>query len=181
MTLKVEGDFKQLEQWKKLFTEGDKALDLTSRAMAEELLQLTFERFRAETDPYGKRWKAKKRSDGRKVLSGKTSRLKDGWHIVRADRHGWLIAPSVDYALPHQTGSLKGRGKKKRLARRAMVPYKGLPRAYRIALEESAQDALLVVFTGSGARIPSGLTRRFSIRTLVRRVVKQTVGAAANG
>jgi len=172
--------FKALAEWERVFQDGEKAVSLASRAMAEEMLDLTFERFRVETDPYGKRWKPKQRPDGRKTLSGKTSRLKRGWHIVRADHGGWIIAPSVDHALPHQA-PLRGPGGRLKRPRRMMVPdaKRGLPRAYRAALQEAGTDALHIHFAGGGSLIPNTLTRRFNIRAIVRRVVKQSV--AGNG
>jgi hypothetical protein len=177
-----------MEGWRKLFEDADQALELASRSMAEEMLQLTFERFRSETDPYRRRWKPKKRPDGRKTLSGKTSRLKDGWHIVRCDRGGWMIAPSVAYAAPHQKPLRKG------YPRRMMVPdsARGMPRAYSAALQEAAQDALAIHYTPrpgrtpdrrGGSVIPQSLSRRFSVRALARRMVRaiSNGGQAANG
>jgi phage gpG-like protein len=182
--LKVEGDgAKVIAEWQKIFEDGDKAMTVVSRAMAEEMLGLTLERFRVETDPYGKRWKPKQRSDGRKTLSGKTSRLKNGWHIVRCDGSGWTIAPSVAYAAYHQAGT-------KRMVRRMMVPdaARGLPRAYKKTLQEAAVDALKVSFTptkkrtsaGGSSLIPQSLSRRFSIRAIARRMVS-AVGQAGSG
>ena len=188
--LKVEGDgAKVIADWRKTFDDGDESMRLASRAMAEEMLQLTFERFRRETDPYGKRWKPKQRKDGRKTLSGKTSRLKNGWHIARCDGGGWMIAPSVDYAAPHQKPKRAG------YPRRMMVPdsARGMPRAYSAALEEAAKDALAIHYNpsrkgskanrGGGSLIPRSLSRRFSVRAIARRMVRaiSSGGSAANG
>ncbi|HMI91566.1 MAG TPA: hypothetical protein VK509_09400 [Polyangiales bacterium] len=181
--LKIEGDgAKVVAEWRKLFDDGDDALKLASRAMAEEMLGLTVERFRIESDPYGRRWKPKQRPDGRKTLSGKTSRLKNGWHIVRCDGSGWMIAPSVGYAVFHQDGT-------RRMVRRMMVPNAAMPRAYQKALQEAAVDALKVSFTptkqrsatGGGSLIPQSLSRRFSIRAIARRMVSAVRQAGSGG
>jgi hypothetical protein len=190
-TLKVEGDgAKVVAEWQKIFEDGDKAMTVVSRAMAEEMLGLTLERFRVETDPYGKRWKPKQRSDGRKTLSGKTSRLKNGWHIVRCDGSGWMIAPSVGYAAAHQKPLTNPDTGKPYRPRRMMVPdgERGLPRAYQKTLQEAAVDALKVSFTptkkrtsaGGSSLIPQSLSRRFSIRAIARRMVS-AVGQAGSG
>jgi phage gpG-like protein len=204
--LTATGDFGVVEGWRKLFEDGDEALRLASRSMAEEMLQLTFERFRAENDPYGRRWKPKKRPDGRKTLSGKTSRLKNGWHIVRFGLDGWMIAPSVEYAAYHQKPGTKtvavhpsrrvqGRSlsdiartlgitlteDRTTRPRRMMVPdaERGLPREYQKAMEASAQDALSIYFDGGGSLIPK-TSARFSVRDLARRIVRKAL-VAANG
>lgn len=187
--LKVEGNgARVIADWRKIFEDSDESMRMASRAMAEEMLGLTFERFRAETDPYGKRWKPKKRRDGRKTLSGKTSRLKGGWHIVRCDGGGWMIAPSVAYAAPHQKPGVNPATGSPYRPRRMMVPDSalGLPAEYDKALEEAAVDALRIKFTpkpgrtpdrGGGSVIPQSLTRRFSVRALARRLVSAVKNA----
>jgi hypothetical protein len=186
----VEGNGAEvLAGWRKIFDDGDKAVSLASRAMAEEMLGLTFERFRVESDPYGRRWKPKKRRDGRKVLSGKTSRLKGGWHIVRCDGSGWMIAPSVAYAAPHQKPNTNPATGKPYRPRRMMVPDMalGMPRKYAKVLEEAAQDALSIHFTpskkaraaGGGSVIPQSLSRRFSVREIARRMVRAVRNAGS--
>lgn len=204
--LEVSGNgFKVIADWRKLFDDGEAAVSLASRAMAEEMLDMTRERFRVETDPYGRRWKRKKRPDGRKVLSGKTSRLKGGWHIVRCDNGGWMIAPSVEYAAYHQkpgsrtmkvsmTRRVQGRSineiartlginlTEEVLARprRMMVPdnERGLPLPYQRALTEATQDALTVHFAGGGRSVPHSINVPFSIRAIARRMVRAAVAGS---
>lgn len=95
-------DPKSIEALKRMLERPDAILDLVSTSLAEESIGLIKDGFRTETDPYGQKWKPKKRPDGRKTLSGKTSRLKGGWKIVRQDRHEVRVSPSVNYAAAHQ-------------------------------------------------------------------------------
>jgi hypothetical protein len=148
-------------------------------AMAEEIINLIKEGFVVERDPYGVPWKPKKKPDGRKVLSGETGRLKTGWHPVRLDKGGFTVAPSVDYAAPHQAPR-RGRSGLKR-PRRRMVPSgdRGLPRRWRKAMQEVAVGSMAVYFGGHGAGRSLGpvsariaaLKRRMSVRALLRRAV----------
>lgn len=98
----AERNMKAIEDLKRKLSKPEAIMDLVATSLAEESLGLIKDGHRTETDPYGQKWAPKKRPDGRKVLSGKTSRLKTGWHIKRVTRDGILIAPSVDYAVYHQ-------------------------------------------------------------------------------
>ena len=114
---------------------------------AEEGIDLTKQAFVKETDPYGKRWKKRKRETkqtrGRKVLSGKTSRLKGGWHVSRVSADGWQMSSSVDYALPHQ------RPKRGRRPQRAMVPLTGrFPKRWKRPMNDAASDAITDFLVG---------------------------------
>lgn len=126
-----------LERLIKKLNNPGRARRAVSVALAEASIDRIKQGFRTEKDPYGKRWKPKVREDGRKVLSGPTGRLKGGWHRVRADEDGFVVAPSVAYAAYHQRGNA-------RLPRRMMVPSddKGLPRAWRRDFEQAAADVL---------------------------------------
>lgn len=128
-------DFAKLEHWTRLFNSGHVLTSATNNAMAEEMVGLIKDGFRTETDPYGKKWKPKKKPDGRKTLSGKTSRLKGGWHVKRKSDSSFTVAPSVDYATPHQTGAPS-----RNLVPRRMVPTqsRGLPGKWSKAFKEVA-------------------------------------------
>lgn len=179
----VTGDFGKLEAFEKLLDSGDAMLPPMSRAMAEEVIDLTKQRFREERDPYGQPWAPKKRPDGRKVLSGPTSRLKGGWHVKEADGGGFTIAPSVAYAAPHQAPRRSPITGLLRRQRRRMVPdaAQGLPESYAEALEEVALEAFKQWFrtaTGGGggggranfvARKIAAARRRLNIRQIIRR------------
>lgn len=185
---------KQLEQLQKLLEHPERILDAVSGSVAEEALNLIAEGFRKEADPFGRKWAAKKFPDGRKVLSGKTNRLKSGWHITRQTRDRIVIAPAVDYAEVHQGGSGIHGPKKKRIEAknakalrfpgprgkavfaksvegvvpRKMVPdeNEGLPPAWEKRLNEAATDAFADILGGDGRRV-SGLRRRLGIDALV--------------
>ena len=136
--MRFTGDFHKLKEWEALFKTAPELMGPLSQDAAEETLLLVQETFRRQSDPYGIRWPPKKRSDGRAVLTGKTSRLRSGWHIERRGKFAWAIAPSVKYAAAHQdprprSGWGKRPGSMTQLPRRAMVPYRGLPDEWREA------------------------------------------------
>lgn len=59
--------------------------------------------FTAQSDPYGKRWAPKKEPDGRRVLTGKTRKLRND--ISRANTtRGFRIHARAPYASFHQDG-----------------------------------------------------------------------------
>ena len=135
-------------------------LDVISKTQAEEALNLVRDGFRNETDPYGTAWEPKQAADGRKTLSGPTSRLKGGWHVVSAGPTGFQIAPSVKYAAPHQKPKTKPGGGLKR-PRRMMVPDAdlGLPKSWADAFEQIAEDALDSVLSNA-FKLPDLFVRR---------------------
>lgn len=137
----VKGDFKKLQNWGALLKSGDAMVEATSQAMAEATIALIAEGFNDERDPYGKAWKAKKHDDGRKVLHGETTRLRNGWHVVRVNKHGFSVHPSVLYAAFHQTGTRK-------MDARMMVPSKsrGMPREWKETFVEVAQETFRETF-----------------------------------
>lgn len=131
MSLTITGDFAKLSEWQKTIETTPSVLADISRIGAEELLDLVQQGFDAESNPYGDRWKPKKRDDGRAILVGKTARLRRGWHTKKSDKGGFTIAPSVSYAAFHQRGT-------KRMSKRMMVPQRssGLPPKWKQALIE---------------------------------------------
>lgn len=177
--ISISGDFGKLKNWQKLFGEGDAVLKPMSSAMAERVIGLIQEGFVTETDPYGVPWAPKKNPDGRKVLSGETGRLKTGWHAAALDGGGFTVAPSVDYAAPHQAPK-RGPGGRLKRPRRRMVPSgdRGLPQRWRKAMAETATAAMVVYFGGGGggglgpvaSRI-AALKRRFSAKGLLRSAI----------
>ncbi len=101
------GDFRELERWAKQVEQAGKTKILVelNKVLAEEVIDLVAEGFSRQTDPYGKRWKGKAIPDGRAVLTGRTSRLRNGWKRSRLSAAGFTITPSVRYAGYHQTGT----------------------------------------------------------------------------
>lgn len=146
-----------------------------SKNMAEETVNLIADGFNSQTDPYGKKWKDKKKPDGRKTLSGKTGDLKTGWHPVEVTEGGFTVAPSVDYAAPHQSPR---DGKR---PRRMMIPdkKKGLPTKWKEVYGEIATETLKAHFARSSAGSMGfvtaklvGLKRRFSADALLRKMIR---------
>ncbi len=173
------GGDKKLDAWREAMRTAPKALGSVSRNGAEEIVGLIKDEFRTESDPYGKPWKPKKVPDGRKVLSGKTSNLKGGWHVTKANDHGFTVAPFVDYAAPHQTGTRRG------LPKRPMVPDRGLPKKWSAALKETAIEVYAAHFAKAGSggsgglgSITSKLTSlgRFNIRSLFTSALRRVSG-----
>lgn len=150
MAVTLKGDFAELKTITERIAAVDSLMRSASKAMAEESIDLIKEGFRTETDPYGKRWKPKLAADGRKTLSGKTSRLKGGFRQSMVSASGFEIsAASVEYADYHQDPRKGANGRLKR-PRRMMVPSvkKGLPRSWAVAFEEVAADALEAHYGG---------------------------------
>lgn len=168
-------------------------LDLVATSLAEEAIGLIKDGFRTQTNPYGEPWAPKVFPDGRGVLSGKTSRLKSGWKVVRQDAEEVRVSPSVEYARYHQQGTgIYGprkreiRPTKARALRiptpdgpifrksvrgapqRLMVPTedRGLPSRWSEQLNEAATDAFAAIFGGDGRRV-AGLRRRLGVKSLI--------------
>ena len=141
-------------------------LAAASSSLAEECIGLIKDGFRTETDPYGRKWAPKQRPDGRKVLSGKTGRLKGGWKVSKQDQHEVAVTPSVDYAEHHQNPRRNAQGRLKR-PKRMMVPEyeRGLPLRWKRQLREAANDAIAEFFNGHEAGL-----RQLGRLTLVGRV-----------
>lgn len=187
-------DMREFEELRKVLSDPGSVLDSVSASLAEEAVGLIQEGFRTETDPYGRRWKPKAIADGRKTLSGRTNRLKSGWHVTRQTRDEFTIAPAVEYAEYHQEGTGIHGPKKRRIEprtakalrfpgpggkpifaksvagvpQRMMVPSElmGLPPAWEERFNEAATDALAESFRGDGAQV-SRLRKRLGIDALV--------------
>lgn len=143
-----------LKKLQRMLDDPQRLMSAISGSLAEETVNMIKDGFRAETDPYGDRWKPKKYPDGRKTLSGPTSRLKTGWHIKAQNGSGFVVAPAVGYAAAHQDPGRTGDGKLRR-PRRMMVPSaeRGLPEHWARAYGEVTIDALRVLLAGSSADI----------------------------
>ena len=112
-----------------------------SRQLAEETLDRVKDGFRREANPYGEPWDEKKVPDGRKVLSGKTGRLKQ-YHVKALSDTSFTVGPIVDYGRYHQSGI-------RRMPARKMVPEspRGLPKDWERDFEEIVADVLDEHFT----------------------------------
>lgn len=138
----------QLKQLEKLTKDVKPLLRAVSINQAEEAIDLIKQGFNAETDPYGDRWRRRKRENrrtrGRRVLSGETNSLKSGWKVVQVRADGFIVSASVEYALPHQSPRRGGPGGGLKRPRRMMIPSekRGLPRTWNKALQATARDAM---------------------------------------
>jgi hypothetical protein len=181
MRFQVAGDRKRLQEWQKALDSAPKLLQAMSRDMAEEAVGLIRDGFRSQINPYGKAWQPKKRDDGRAILTGKTSNLRTGWHVTRATRGGFTVAPSVRYAIHHQFGAPRAG-----IPQRMMVPTGRLPSSWAAAFRESNQEFLAAHFGGTRKPIGKGprfitakiggLKYRFNTAALLRKLMKKVAG-----
>ncbi len=151
---------KQVDEWADLIEHAGELIPVVLKSVGQEVIGLIKDGFRKEKDPYGRLWKRPKaRPDGRKILSGKTSRLKGGWHVSKETRTTLTISPSVDYASHHQAPRRGKTGKLKR-PRRMMVPIesKGLPRKWARDINSTIDEALTSYFS-PGAATVSGVRK----------------------
>jgi hypothetical protein len=149
-------DRKALSDFVDQLRESPKLLEQCGHDMADETVGLVMDGFRAEADPYGTKWRRKQAQDGRKVLSGKTSRLKGGWHVSRANRRGFIVSPAVDYAKWHQGGT-------RRLVRRAMIPFDGrIPAKWLGIYRDVFVDRMTLHFARNSSKAARARIRRFA-------------------
>jgi phage gpG-like protein len=169
----VKGADKALDAFLAQLRTAPNVLADISQGIGEELLGKVKEQHRTESGPYGERWAPKKKPDRRKVLSGRTSRLKGGWHLSRSSRGGFVIAPAVGYAAFHQSGT-------KRMPQRLLLPDgRGMPRDWADAGADVITEQLEQHFaTGPKGGVSwlrhkiIGLNRRLSPQALLRKAVK---------
>jgi hypothetical protein len=156
-----------LDELEDILSNPDAILKAAAAAIGEECISLIKDGFRNERDPYGRKWAPKQRPDGRKVLSGKTSRLKTGWKPTTVNKREVRVSPSVSYAEPHQNPKRGPDGQLKR-PQRMMVPdaRRRIPQAWKRDIRDAATDAIGSFFNGRHARSIGRLTRN----VLTRRV-----------
>lgn len=106
ISTKVYGDYATLDKWIRRFGElaSGKAMLDVSRDMAKATLELIDQGFEKQQDPFGNPWKPKKEPDGRRILHGKTGKLRR-WNVQFADMGGFKVASKAPYAGVHQNGS----------------------------------------------------------------------------
>lgn len=127
-------------------------LDAAEEVAGNTLLNLVLDGFDSASDPYGDPWQERaretKKTSGRKVLSGETSRLKGGFK--RSWSRGEVkIGSSVEYADYHQRPKRGKSGRLKR-PRRMMIPTlkRGFPRKYGSEIRKSMGDVFESYFRG---------------------------------
>ena len=173
----VKGDFKKLANWSALLKSGEAMVEASTQAMAEATISLIAEGFNNEANPYGEAWRPKKVDDGRKVLHGETTRLRNGWHVRRHGRHGFSVRPSTIYAAFHQAGT-------SRMVARMMVPTKarGMPREWKDTYVDVAQSTFKEAFAvgSKGGRRGGGMSWSKIKRYIQRaRALARKAGLAA--
>lgn len=120
---------KAMRDFEKSLSKGmEKAMARASKKSSAELLRLTKATFKNQADPHGTKWKPKKRKDGRKILHGKSGDLRRLWKAEEKSRQNWSVVSETPYFKYHQDGTSK-------MPRRAMVPWRGLPKTYSEAFE----------------------------------------------
>lgn len=142
--IKISGNgAAKLLDWVGLLKNSHVLVEVQSQALAECMITLIKEGFERERDPYGRRWARKQKPDGRKILHGESTRLRNGWHVRTARRRGFQVSPSVDYAGHHQAprtgqgGRFNG-GQLRPTRMQVPVPSLGLPARWRRDMTEVA-------------------------------------------
>lgn len=138
--IRLTGDLSQLSRFADKLEKATDAKRDILRSLAEESITLTADTFKAQRGPYGGKWKAKKRPDGRAILTGPTGVLRNSWHLSVG--HDWFrIAAGVAYAKYHQSGTRK-------MVARVMLPLKarGIPPKWMRAFRSTVDEALRTLF-----------------------------------
>lgn len=138
-TIRING-MDNMQRFEKALEKAPDLLPTIAKNLAEETVGLIADEFRSERDPFGDKWAEKKIPDGRKVLSGKTSRLKK-WHRKSSGKRGFVVAATVKYAVYHQAG-------RRRMVARKMIPEGRLPPRWGKAYRAAARDVIREHFNG---------------------------------
>lgn len=160
--IKVSGNgAAKMLDWVGLFKNGHTLVEMQSKALAEVSITLIAQGFNRERDPYGRKWAKKKRPDGRKVLHGETTRLRNGWHVVQARRRGFHVAPSVTYAAHHQAPRFNRRPVRMQVP----TPGLGLPKSWQREMTPIAIALAKQYYQpGQRSRLSAARARAFATR-----------------
>lgn len=120
-------------------------------AQAVESLKLIDSGFAREQSPYGRKWKKRKvetkKTRGKRVLQGQTSRLRHRWRVISATSRGLHIRSLRHFAIAHQR-PLKGRR-----PQRAIVPLTGrFPKKWKKPMNEAATRVIFRHFKRAGIK-----------------------------
>lgn len=110
--------------------------------MAEEAVELTRQTFENEANPYGEKWAALKYRSGR--ILQKTGGLKSSVHVATSGKR-FTVKLGRSYGAFHQLGTRK-------MPRRAMLPYRGMPLGWKQAFNEVAEERIGRKIASAGAR-----------------------------
>jgi phage gpG-like protein len=167
--LKFTGDFQALDRFAEQLSAAAGSTRLISGAMAEETISLIRDGFAASEDPYGKPWEPIKLRAGQPLRD--SGGLQASWHPSDVSESGFRVSSGKAYAKFHQQGTglygphkarivpvkakalnVPGLGPRASVAgspKRRMVPDRGrLPRKWREAYVEAAQEVLTELFEG---------------------------------
>lgn len=135
MGITFTGSHAQLDAWIAKLRASDGVMQDISASLAEESITLVSEGFRAEKDPYGSSWAARKSNGGRALLVA-TGSLRGSFHSSGVSSSGFTISSGVAYSEYHQGGT-------RRMPARMMVPRPNdLPREWEQAYDDVALDVI---------------------------------------
>lgn len=142
MRLRLTGNgFDKLRDFQRKTEQAPRVLEVISKNLAEQTVELVRQGFEHESDPYGNDWAPLKYRDGR-ILQD-SGRMRDTWHWEDVSARGYTVAPGVDYAVYHQDGT-------RTIPARPMVPDQDLPDDWKRALSDIATRILSDHFNGFG-------------------------------
>ncbi len=112
-----------------------------SPGASKVIQKLVKKQFVKQADPYGKRWKRKKKRDSGPVLTGKTRQLRRNIDPV-VTRTGFGARAATDYASFHQDGTKKKGGGVRMPQRKIFPDFASMPRSWKIALRPVVTKAI---------------------------------------
>jgi len=143
----VRTDLSALGRLEKLTAQPARLLDQASRVLSQETVTLIQRGFTAQRSPYGRRWRPKKRPDGRKTLHGPTGRLRTTYRPLGVSTLGFKVDTAAFYARFHQSGT-------SRMVARKMVPDgRGIPGPWRKGFKLRAREDFESYYLGRRARV----------------------------
>ena len=104
MGFRVKIRFQAIDRLAQSMQSMPETIARAARAMGDETLKLIDEGFTKQQSPDGAAWAAKKRPDGRRILHGRTGRLKGGNRMIPL-RRGFIVRNNTPYASFHMTGT----------------------------------------------------------------------------
>lgn len=99
----IKGDFRKIREWQKALKTAPKALEVASKLMAEEAVELIRDGISEGQDPYGKKHKKLALRSGRPLQD--SGRLKGSWFRKSSSARSFVVSSAVDYAVYHQEGT----------------------------------------------------------------------------
>ena len=139
MGLSVKADTRGLTDKIKRFRGIGRALDQASADMATEALRLLDEGYGRRRNPYGTKWRARRRPAPWPILE-KSGRLRGSLRVLPM-RRGFKMSFGTRYGIYHQRGT-------RSIARRAILPDRGLPAKWRRRLGRVAEQAIVAHLEG---------------------------------